>query len=294
MTEQTTIAVLGMGAMGARMAHKLLDAGHRLVVYNRSPQRCAPLVERGAVLAKTPAQAAAQAQILLSVVTDDDASRQIWTDPDQGALRHVQSGALLIESSTLTRGWVEALAAQAADRGLDFLDAPVAGSRPQAEAGALIHLVGGHPDAVARGRCVLQTLGQAIHHVGPAGASTSMKLAVNALFGIQVAALAETLGALSQHGINPQAATEVLGQMPITSPALVGIGRLMAASTFAPLFPIDLVEKDFRCALTHAAAVQAPTPITAAAQQAYARAQHQGLGQLNIHAILKAYHPGDR
>src|ERR1700722_20275891 len=163
------IAVLGLGAMGSRMAARLLGAGHQVSVYNRSAGPAHKLVAAGAVAGKTPRAAAEGAEIVIAMVRDNEASRAIWCDEQDGALRGLGAGAVAIESSTLTPTWVKELGAKLQQRGANFLDAPVVGSRPQADAGQLIHLVGGDADIFVRAKGVLSSLGSAAHHVGPVG-----------------------------------------------------------------------------------------------------------------------------
>lgn len=287
----TNVAILGLGAMGARMARRLIDAGHEVVVYNRTPERAQPLVERGARSAATPARAADGADIVISVVTDDNAARAIWLDAENGALQTLGANAVAVESSTVTPAWVEELNAAVTARDGTLLDAPVAGSRPQAEAGKLIYLVGGSAAGVDKVRSVFLCMGQAVHHVGDVGAGTVMKLAVNAIFGIQVAALSEMLGMVTRAGIALDKATELLGSMPITSPALKVVGSLIAAGKYAPMFPIDLVEKDFRYIVESARALGTTAPTAAAVQAVYAEAQGAGFGGDNIAGVAQLYLP---
>lgn len=283
-TTPQTIALLGLGAMGSRMAARLLDhTPHRLRVYNRTASRAEALVARGATAHATPAEAARGADVVINMVTDDDAARHTLLDPTTGALHTLEPGALVIESSTTTPAWIAALA-DACDRAqLRLLDAPVLGTRPQAEAGALIYLVGGDAATLAEAMPTLRALGGAFHHVGPPGAGAAMKLAVNASLGVQVAALAEHLGHLQRQGVPAATARALLAQLPTTSPALQGILRLLDAGTFDPLFPVHLVAKDLRYA------TGPNTPITAAAFEVFSDAIQAGFGDLNIHAVSKIY-----
>src|SRR5581483_4824411 len=148
-------------------------------------------------------------ELVIAMVRDDDASRAIWLG-DDGAVKGLGKDAMAIESSTLTPGWVKELAIQVQATGASFLDAPVLGSRPQAEAGQLIHLVGGETETLERARDVLSALGGAIHHVGPVGAGATLKLAANVLFGIQVAAVAEILALLAHSGCGSTSVIETL------------------------------------------------------------------------------------
>lgn len=280
------IAVLGLGAMGSRMALRLLRAGHRVSVYNRSSGPQHDLLAAGAAAGKTPRDAAAGAEIVIAMVRDNEASRAIWCDEQDGALKGLGAGAIAIESSTLTPAWVKELASQVRKAGAGFLDAPVVGSRPQADAGQLIHLVGGDADLFDRARGVLSALGNAAHHVGPVGAGAMLKLAVNALFGIQVATLAELLALLKNSDGDMAAMTEALSSLPVTSPAAKGALALIQAKSDAPLFPIDLVEKDFAYALDRAGAC---LPMTKAGHDCFVRAKAEGLAAFNITAIARLY-----
>jgi 3-hydroxyisobutyrate dehydrogenase len=206
------IAVLGIGAMGSRIAQNLLKANYQVIVYSRSSDKARFLVEQGAVYSATPREAAEQAEIVISMVADNEASRSIWLDPETGAAMGLSQNAIAIESSTLTVEWTKELAAEIESRGAAFLDAPVVGSRPQAEAGKLVYLVGGKTETLTQSQNILLSAGgSTIHHVGSIGQGMAMKLAVNALFGIQVAALAEMVGMLTKNGVTRAKAIECLG-----------------------------------------------------------------------------------
>ncbi len=284
------VAFLGLGAMGARMAARALNAGHTLTVWNRTASRADALLASGeplsgATRAATPEAAASGAEIIVSMVRDDEASREVWTG-DAGALAGLASGAVAIEASTLTPGWARELGDAVAARGAHFLDAPVAGSRPQAEAGALGVLVGGEAGPLATARPVLESWAGGIHHLGPVGAGATMKLAVNALFAIQAAALAETLASLRRAGLATPEAAAFLGTLPIASPAAARLGGLMASGDFAPNFPVALVQKDLAYAAQMASG---EAPVTEAARGAFARAEREGFGGDDIAGIAQVY-----
>jgi len=278
-----------MGAMGARMAATLLAAGHEVMVWNRDKAKTAPLVAAGAVAADTPAIAVREADFVISMVRDDEASQQVWLHPATGALAAMPKTAIAIESSTLTVAWVQELAAASQTHGLAFLDAPVAGSQPQAEARQLIYLVGGAPAVVESASPVLLTMGGALHHAGPVGSGTTMKLLVNALFGLQVAALGELLQLGQRLGVDGAKIVEILAATPVLSPAAKAAAGGMVAGNFAPMFPITLVEKDFAYVVNTAEAVGAEVPLAEATRQIFAEALAQGLGDLNITGIARRY-----
>lgn len=285
----TKITVLGLGAMGSRMARNFLKAGYTVTLYNRSPERAVALRAEGAVLAPTPRAAAEGADVIISMVRDDEASRAIWLSADTGAIHGLGTGTVAIESSTLTPGWVSELAGKLRATGAAFVEAPVLGTRPQAEAAQLIYLVGGAAADLARVEEVLKATSSVIHHVGGIGSGAAMKLAVNTLYGVQVAIWAEMLALLDTQGITPARAVEVLNTLPTTSPALQGAGKLMAAQNYAPLFPIELVEKDFGYALATARTLGVATPTLATVHAIYADAKARGYGSDNIVGVKQVF-----
>lgn len=209
------VAFLGLGAMGSRIAYNLLKAGYMLNVYNRSPGRAASLVIVGATAAATPRGAVAGADVVLSRVRDDEASQEVWLAAETGALHGLRPGAVAVELSTLPPSWMEVLAGAVESAGAAFVDAPVVGTRPQAEARQLIVLAGGEAVALERVRPVLAATASAIHHVGPLGSGSAMKLAVNTLYGVQVAAWAEMLALLERRGMGSTQAVALLNSLPI-------------------------------------------------------------------------------
>jgi 3-hydroxyisobutyrate dehydrogenase len=283
------VAFLGLGVMGARIAHNLLRAGYPLTVFNRSPEPAADLAVAGAEITPSPHEAAADAEVVMSMVRDDEASRAVWLDVQTGALRALRPGAVAVELSTLTPAWVAALAGQVAAAGAALVDAPVVGTRPQAEARQLIVLAGGDLEALARIRPVLAAIGQAVHHVGPLGSASALKLAINTLYGVQVAAWAEMLALLDKQGISPSAAVELLNTLPTTSPAMQVAGRMVATRSYAPLFPIDLVDKDFGYAQAWADELGGRSPVLAAVRALYAEARARGYGADNIVGVGQLY-----
>jgi 3-hydroxyisobutyrate dehydrogenase len=285
----TNISVLGLGAMGSRMAANLMKAGHAVTVWNRSPDKAARLVAAGARLAATPRAAAREADFVIVTVRDDEASRAIWLDPTNGALEAMGPDAMAIESSTLSVHWVRELGAIAANSGVAFLDAPVAGSRPQAEAGQLIYFVGGEASAFARAELLLKAMGGSVHHAGAVGSGAGVKLMVNALFGIQLAAIGELVGFAKKIGLDTAKATEILGSTPVCSPAAKLAAGAMLAGNFTPMFPIALAEKDFGYVVAVAERAQADVPISVAAHQVFAEALLRGYGEDNITGVVKVY-----
>ena len=213
------IAILGAGAMGSRLADNLLEAGYPVTVYNRTQARTEPLVAKGATYATTPRAAAEGAKVVISMVRDDGASRQVWLTEEAGAAHGLGEGAIAIEASTLTVSFIQDLAQAVKHHGKPFLTVPVVGSRPQAEANCLIGLAGGDLDVLDQVQATLNSAGiTTLYPVGSAAQAMTLKLAVNVLFGTQVAALAEMLTMLTQSGLLAEQAMALLSKLPITPP----------------------------------------------------------------------------
>lgn len=275
--------------MGSRMAANLLKAGHEVTVWNRTPAACATFADVGAQVAATPRAAVMHAELAIAMVRDDRASHAVWCDEEHGALAGLPSGCIGIESSTLTVGWVRDLAGRFESRGHDFLDAPVLGSRPQAEAAQLIQLVGGRAEVLARAQPVLRAICVASHLAGAAGDGTALKLVANALFGIQVTALAELIGFINKTGLDPARAVEILGETPVLGASAKGAAASMLSGVFPAMFPVDLAEKDFGYAQATADAAGAPLPVTKAAHAVFVDAMRQGFGADNLTGVVRLY-----
>lgn len=284
------IAFLGLGAMGSRMAANLLKAGHPLTVWNRSPQAAEALVRAGARLAASPAEAAVEADFVIAMLRDDEASRAVWCDPESGAFSTMAAGAVAIESSTLSLAGVRALGEAAQLRGIALLDAPVSGSRPAAEAAKLVYLVGGEAAVLARAEAVLGAMGGAIRHVGPLGAGCMAKLATNALLGIQLTALAELIGWLQRSGVDAAQVLQALAATPVWSPVAQVLAGSMLQQDFRPQFPLELIEKDFAYLLA-AVGTEEAAPTSAAARGVFQRGLGQGLGGQNMTAVASLFSP---
>lgn len=284
----TRISVLGLGAMGSRMAENLLKAGHSVTVWNRTPSAAAALSAAGAKHAMTPREAATDAQFVIAMVRDDEASRELWLAADTGALAGMSEGSIAIESSTLTPSWVRELGKAVVERGLALVEAPVSGSRPQAESAQLVYFLGGTETDVRKAEPVLKVLGKAIHHVGPLGSGAIVKLSTNALLGIQVTALAELIGLLKRSGTDVDLALNAISSTAAWSPAAGNITCSMLAENFAPQFTIELIEKDFGYTLEAAGANKALSMI-AAARGVFQTAKDRGFGAENMTSVARLY-----
>ena len=202
------IAYIGVGNMGQAKILRLLGAGHTVTAYNRTPEKTRVVREAGATIAPTAAAAVEGADVVMSSVTNDDASRAVWTGPNGILAGKPRTGALLAECSTLSHDWVMELAGIVRARGLRYIDLPVAGRPDAAEAGELRVYAGCTKEELDELRPVLAAFSKKIFHFGPAGAGTAYKLIYNLLGVIQVASLAEAMVQCEAAGIDLNVAAE--------------------------------------------------------------------------------------
>jgi 3-hydroxyisobutyrate dehydrogenase len=279
------VTFLGLGAMGRRMARRIADAGVDLAVWSRSGIS-AELP--GARAAQSAREAVTGARVVLSMVRDDDASREVWLGSG-GALSALSPGAVVVEHSTLGPAWVTELGQAAEKARVRFLHVPVVGSRPQAETGSLVLLAGGPSEVVELARPILALVGGAIHEVGAPAAAAYAKLAVNTLFAVQVAAVAEMFGLAEKASLSPQVLLGVLEGLPVLSPSAKGAAATMIAGRFEPMFPVELVRKDLLYSLAAAAALDGHLPVGEGAARVFESAIEAGLSAENLTAVVKLY-----
>lgn len=273
--------------MGGGMAGRLLSAGLPLSVYNRSRQRSAKFADAGAFVAASPREAAARSEIVISMVADDAASRSMWLG-EEGALAGAAPGSLLLESSTLSVGWVRELAAAAAEKQCEFLDAPVTGTKPHAAAGELFFMVGGSASGFARAGDVLSVLGREVLHVGPNGSGALIKLINNFVCGVQAASFAEAMALVNGSGLDREKCVAVLANSALASPLIKRMLASMASDDFTPNFPLKLMTKDIGYAISEAARCGLPIQTAVPALEVFKHAVDQGLGDQDFSAVVKS------
>jgi len=278
------VALLGVGTMGAGMAANLVKAGFSLSVYNRTATKARAI--DGARFASTPAEAVLNASVIISMLADDAASRGVWLD-ENGALDAAADGAVLVESSTVSPAWIAELAMLAGRRGLDLLDAPVTGSRLQAEAGQLSFLVGGSDSALKKAIPVLEAMSKEIVHFGPVGSGAKMKLINNFLCGVQVASLAEGLVWIERSGLDRDKALAFLKGGAAGSPLLGAISARMASQNYAVNFLLKLMRKDLVYAESEAAQCNVDLKTSEIARSLFEAAIARGLGDQDMASVIE-------
>jgi 3-hydroxyisobutyrate dehydrogenase len=279
--------MLGVGLMGSGMAGRLLSANFPLTIYNRNPEKSAPFAVAGAQVAGSPREAAQQAEIVISMVADDAASRTVWLAED-GAMAGVSPGTVLIECSTVTVAWIHELAAAGAGRGCELLDAPVTGTKPHAASGQLLFLVGGPDRALATAMPVLLAMGRDIIHFGPSGSGAIMKLINNFLVGVQAASLAEAMAFIKASGLDRDKALAVFTNGALGSPLIKVISTRASAGDFTPNFMLRLMAKDLGYALQEGSRHHTTLHTAASALQVFQQAIAAGYGEQDFSAVIEA------
>jgi 3-hydroxyisobutyrate dehydrogenase len=287
MTKKVTL--MGLGGMGMGIAQNILKAGFDLTVYNRTAARSTPLAQLGAKVKQSPREAVLDAEIIISIVTDDDASRQIWLGA-QGALEGAKPDAILIECSTLSMSWIRELASLTAERALAFMDAPVNGGPDLAAAGKLRMMVGGDTNAFEQTHPVLASFCSEIAHMGPQGTGAMTKLVHNMITAVQVVTLAEGLNLAERAGLNLDQVISVITNSGPASPAVKRNAPLMASRSYGePGFTLQLMRKDVTYALRLAEELDAPLGTADAAHEAYRNAGMLGYDHAGIAAVFEAF-----
>ncbi|OUL19300.1 NAD(P)-dependent oxidoreductase [Nostoc sp. 106C] len=281
------IAYLGLGIMGRGMATNLLKAGYQVTAWNRSPEACRPLVEKGAVLAQTPAQAVNNAEVIMYSLADDKAVEEVVFGQD-GILSNVRSPQIAIDMSTVHPDTSRREAAAYAQKQVEFLDAPVFGSKNEAAAGGLWIVVGGKQNVFEQVKPILAPLSETIHYLGDTGKGAAMKLIGNSIVATQIEALGEAMILAAKAGLNPQDVLDVLHVVDFRSPIFDGMGKTLLERDFTPNFALKHMLKDANLIARFAQDLNSPTPAAALVRETLKAAVNQGWGEENASALIKA------
>ncbi|HJY86395.1 MAG TPA: NAD(P)-dependent oxidoreductase [Candidatus Acidoferrales bacterium] len=261
------IGFIGLGLMGKPMVANLLKAGFPVTVWNRTRARTQDLARQGAEVAATPREAAAAADVLITIVSDPPALEEVlWAG---GALEGLRRGSTYIDSSTVAPTLARRIAVACSDRGVEFLDAPVTGGTWGAEKGELVFMVGGNAETLKRMEPVLSAMGKRWFHLGSHGAGQTVKLAMNMILALEVDALAEALALVTGAGLPGERLIEVLQSSMARATVLDVKAPMMLEGNYAPSFPLRLMHKDLGLALDLANQLGVPLPATAAAREIY-------------------------
>jgi 3-hydroxyisobutyrate dehydrogenase-like beta-hydroxyacid dehydrogenase len=281
-----TLGFVGLGAMGSRLARRLLEARHTVVGYNRTAEKAKPLADAGMRLCGSPREVAEAAEAVFSMITDDAALRGVALGPD-GIVGGLRRDAVYVEMSTVSPAVTREIGEAVAARGAAMLDAPISGSTITVEAGTASIAAGGDAAALERVRPYLLAMAPGgITHVGPLGLAKTMKIATNLGLAVQMLALCEAVLLAEKSGIAREVAVEALLKSVIASPMVkyrgpFVIGRMPRDAWFN----VAMIQKDLQLALDQGRAVGVPLPTTALTQEWLTMARGLGLGQYDF-AIL--------
>ncbi len=264
--ENTKLGFIGIGNMGSRIAKRLLEHGYQVIAYNRSRDGAEALVKYGATVADSIEVLASEADVILSSLTNDNAVKSVYTDPE-GVFAHARRGSAIIEMSTVLPATSRALYDLSREAGVKCLDSPVSGSTPAAEEGTLTLFCGGDEELFQAAQPIFSSIASQYFYLGGSGSGTAMKLVANTLLGVGMQAIAESVALGQKEGLDRHRLFEVLSRTAVIAPAHLGKLSRADRGDYSAQFAIRLMNKDFGLVLETAAAAKVPMPATAAAFQ---------------------------
>jgi 3-hydroxyisobutyrate dehydrogenase len=284
-SDRATVAVLGTGSMGAPIARNLLAAGFSVTVWNRTAARAAPLADDGARLASTPADAAQDADVVLTMLADGAAVEGAMSGPG-GALESMRPGSVWIQMATVGLDWIGQLLELAAGHGVELVDAPVSGSDGPAREAKLIVLASGSDEARTRVHAIFDAIGRETLWLGPTGGGTRMKLVLNNWLVAQIEAVAETVALTQVLGLDPRLFPEAIDDAPMGSPYAVAKAQAMISGDYTPGFALRLAFKDATLALDAAQELGLSLPLTTALATRWRQAIADGHANDDVSSVF--------
>jgi 3-hydroxyisobutyrate dehydrogenase-like beta-hydroxyacid dehydrogenase len=281
------ISYLGLGTMGSGMASNLLKAGYQLTVWDRTAAKCEPFARKGARVAKTPADAVRDADLVMYSLSDDEAVEKVVLGED-GILSAITAGQIALDMSTVLPETSLKEQKAYAKRGADFIDAPVFGSKNESANAKLWVLAAGKKEVFEKVKPVLEKLGQTVHYLGKNGNATAMKLVGNLIVALELEALAEGLVLAQKAGLDLKTVMEVVKVADFRSPLLVGNGDNILKRDFSTYFALLLMLKDAKLIQQFSKSLSSPIPALRVVQKNLEDAVGLGFGNENASALIKA------
>jgi len=294
--EDNKLGLVGIGRMGRPIAERLLEAGFKLTAYDRDRSKAVELIRYGATAAESVSDLSSSCDVVLSCLPTDEAVLNVYRGPD-GAFANAHRGSLIVDMSTVYPETSQELARIGSEHGVDVLDVTISGSTPAAEQGELTLFGGGDQDRFAAAESIFRAIARRYFYLGPSGSGATMKLVVNALLGIGMQAIAESLALGEKAGLDRHRLLEVLSYTAVVAPAHLGKLQRAMKGDYSPQFPLRLMNKDFGLIFNLAASVGVRMPATAAAFEINARQSDLGEEQDFSAVILqmeKQAHLGSR
>ncbi len=281
----TRIAFIGTGTMGKPMARNLLRAGFRVIAYNRTRARAEELQRDGATIVETPSEAAAEADVVITIVSDTPDVRAVILGPG-GIAETVRSGSVVIDMSTISPRVTREIASELERRGVEMLDAPVSGGEKGAIEGTLSIMVGGRQDVFERCRPVFEAMGKKLVYCGDHGKGQLTKLCNQIAIVSNLVAAAEAVAFARKAGLDPMVMVEAVGAGAASSWVIQVLGPKMVTHDFAPGFMVKLQQKDMRLVMEAASELSISLPGAALAHQLFAAVEADGNGDLGTQALV--------
>jgi 3-hydroxyisobutyrate dehydrogenase-like beta-hydroxyacid dehydrogenase len=283
----TKISYLGVGTMGSGMASNLLKAGYKLTVWNRSVEKCEPFARKGARVADTPVDAVRDAELVMYCLSNDQAVEEVVFGA-KGILTGINEGQIAIDMSTVLPAISLREQEAYAKHGVDFLDAPVFGSKQESADAKLWIMAAGKRDTFEKVKPILEQLGQTVHYFGKNGNAAAMKLVGNLIVALEMEALAEGLVLAQKTGLDLNTVMEVVKVADFRSPLLVSNGQNILKRDFSPSFALKLMLKDAGLIEKFAKSLQSPIPALRVVGKNLESAVALGFGKENASAVIKA------
>jgi 3-hydroxyisobutyrate dehydrogenase-like beta-hydroxyacid dehydrogenase len=268
-TKNATLGFIGLGAMGQRMALRLLSNGFKLTVYDHTSRKIQALAAAGATPAPSVRQLARKSEVIISCLPSDEAVLNVYEGPE-GVLACAIPGTVAIEMSTVSPETSRTIHRMGRERGIEVLDVAISGSTPAAEQGTLTLLGGGDARVFDSCQPIFSAIAKQYFHMGPSGSGTTMKLVVNTLLGVNMQAIAEAVAFGEKAGLGRALLLRVLAKTAVIAAAHQNKLARAERDDYSPQFPLRLMNKDFGLILDKAAELGAPMPATAAAHQIFA------------------------
>jgi 3-hydroxyisobutyrate dehydrogenase-like beta-hydroxyacid dehydrogenase len=282
------IGFIGLGTMGKPMAANLLKKGYQVTVYNRTSGKADELVALGAELASTPAVATRESDIVFTMVSNDAALQEVFQG-EHGIMSGLQPGQTMIDCSTVSPAASRRLYEELAGHYVDFLDAPVTGSKPAAEAGTLVFMVGGNEEVFRDHYELFMQLGSKALYMGPAGSGSYTKLAHNTVVGINALSLVEGLAIATKAGLNPEQFLDIVKAGAAGSKQAELKGTKIVDRDFSNQFALKLMLKDLLLAADLTSQFQLPTPLLHSAASVFQMGLAKGYGDDDLSAVVQCY-----
>ncbi len=279
-----TVGWIGLGAMGKPMAGNLLQAGYQVHVYNRSREKAETLLQSGAQWAQSPREVSDRSDIIVIMVSDASALKQLLIMPD-GILDSDLQGRTVINMSTIGPDDSRKFAEMVRARGGSFLDAPVSGSVKPAQDGQLIILVGGETDVLEQCRPIFDVLGKSSIHFGDVGNGSSAKLVINSLLAMIMQGISEALVMAAGLGLNKDQVAQLISESALNSPLFQAKKEMLLQEEFPPAFALKLMAKDLKLAADEAISHNVPLPVVSTVLNTYLAANANGRGDLDLSSV---------